>query len=156
MSKLNLKKRSGDPPVVGKEPPQFQYSDQSPKAIYDAFHAWLFDPKTFPNAEKKTTMISAPTSEALFLKPGITAAHDDSFMPPDGSREFAHLHKDGSCHIVVSTQVEDEVLANSWGVRHMYYERGVKEILVYAPRNEEEIEVLKMLLQESYKYANGA
>ena len=155
MSQLNLKKRPGDPPVIGQEPPQLQYSDQSPKAIYDAVHGWLFDPKTFPNAEKNPTKISVPTSEAIFLNPGITAAHDDAFMPPKGSREFAHLHKDGSCHIVVNNEVEDEVLAKSWGVRHMYYKRGVKEILVYAPRNEEEVEVLKMLLRESYKYANG-
>jgi phospholipase/carboxylesterase len=156
MSKLDLKKRFGDPPVVSQGPPQIQHSDQSPKAIYDAVHAWLFDPKTFPNAEKKPTMIAAPTSEALFLKPEVTAAHDDAFMPPEGSREFSHLHEDGSCHIIVSTEVEDEVLAKNWGLRHPYYERGVKEIFVYAPRNEEDIEVLKMLVQESYKYANGA
>jgi hypothetical protein len=155
MSKLNLPKRSGDPPEIGKEPPQIQYSDQSPKPVYDAVHAWLFDPQTFPNAEKQPTKISIPTSEAIFLKPGITPAHDDAFMPPEGSREFAHLHKDGSCHIVVSNEVEDEVLAKDWGVRHMYYARGVKEILVYAPRNEGEVEVLKSLLQESYNYANG-
>ena len=155
MSKLNLKKRPGHAPVIGQEPPQIQYSDQSPKAIYDAVHAWLFDPKKFPNAEKKPTNISVPTSEAIFLRPGITAAHGDAFMPPEGSREFAHLHEDGSCHIVVSSKVEDEVLAKNWGVRHMYYERGVKEILVYAPRNEEDVEVVKILLRESYKYANG-
>jgi hypothetical protein len=139
--------------VIGKEPPQIQYSDQSPKAIYDAVHAWLFDPKTFPNAEKKPTMISIPTTEALFLKPGITPAHDDAFMPPEGSREFGHLHKDGSCHVVVSDEVVDEVLAKNWGVRHMFYTRG--EILVYAPRNEEEVEVYKSVFRECYKYASG-
>ena len=53
MSEFNLKKRSGDPPVVGTEPPQFQYSEQSPKAIYDAFHSWLFDPKTFLPMQRK-------------------------------------------------------------------------------------------------------
>jgi hypothetical protein len=153
MSKFHLNKRSGDPPVIGKEPPQIQCSDQSPKAIYDAVHAWLFDPKTFPNAEKKPTMISIPTTEALFLKPGITPAHDDAFMPPEGSREFGHLHKDGSCHVVVSDEVVDEVLAKNWGVRHMFYTRG--EILVYAPRNEEEVEVYKSVFRECYKYASG-
>ena len=153
MSNFHLEKRTGDPPVVGKQPPQIQYSDQSPKAIYDAVHAWFFDPKTFSNAEKKPTLISIPTTEALFLKPGIPVAHDDSFMPPKGSREFAHLHKDGSCHIIASDEVVDEVLAKNWGVRHMFYTRG--EILVYAPRNEEEVEALKLLLREAYKYANG-
>lgn len=155
MEKLNLDRRSGDPPEVSQQIPQHQLSDRSPKLIYDAFHAWLFDPRTFPKAEKKPTMISVSTAEALFLKPEISAAHDDCFMPPEGSREFIHLHEDGSCHLVASTEVEDEVLAKNWGLRHPYYDRGVKEIFVYAPRNEEEIEVLKKLVEESYKYASG-
>ena len=155
MSSLNLTKRSGNPPIVRKEPPQIQKNEHSPKAIYNALHAWLFDPKTFPNALKGPTVLADPTTEALFLKLDVPAAQGAVFMPPEGSREFAHLHEEGSSHIVVNTSVEDEILASNWGIRHMFYDRGVKETLVYAPRNEEEMEVVKKLYQESYKFHNG-
>ena len=37
----------------------------------------------------------------------------------------------------------------------MYYDRGVKEMLVYAPRDENELIVAKQIITESYKYASG-
>lgn len=101
------------------------------------------------------TLISAPTSRALWLDEKILAAHDDAFMPPSNSREFFHLHEDGSFHTVVDVSVEDEILEKQWGVRHMYYVRGVKDVLVYAPRNEAELAVAKKFVTESYKYASG-
>ena len=70
-------------------------------------------------------------------------------------REFTHLHLDGSIHTVVGNEVENEILAKKWGVRHMYYNQGVKEVLVYAPRNEEELEMLKSVIIKSYEYATG-
>lgn len=76
-------------------------------------------------------------------------------MPPSGGREFTHLHLDGSIHTVVASEVEDVIIAKKWGVRHMYYDRGVKEVLVYAPRNEEELEILKSVVIKSYEYATG-
>ena len=76
-------------------------------------------------------------------------------MPPAGSREFCHLHEDGSFHAVVDVAIENEILEKHWGVRHMYYDQGVKEMLVYAPRNERELAVAKRVIAESYKYASG-
>ena len=37
----------------------------------------------------------------------------------------------------------------------MYYDRGVKEMLVYAPRDEDELTVMKRIIIESYRYASG-
>jgi hypothetical protein len=37
----------------------------------------------------------------------------------------------------------------------MYYDRGVKEMLVYAPRNDVELIVAKKIIAESYRYASG-
>ena len=76
-------------------------------------------------------------------------------MPPANSREFCHLHADGSFHTVVDVAVEDEILQKQWGVRHMYYDRGVKEMLVYAPRDSDELIIAKRIITESYKYASG-
>ncbi len=76
-------------------------------------------------------------------------------MPPPNSREFCHLHEDGSYHTVVDILIEDEILKKKWGVRHMYYDRGVKEVLVYAPRDESELIIAKKIIVESYRYASG-
>jgi len=37
----------------------------------------------------------------------------------------------------------------------MYFDRGVKEMLIYAPRNAAEASVVKRLIIESYRYASG-
>jgi len=145
--------RKGDPPKIGLEPPQLQYSDFGPEKINQELNKWAFS--IFPNVREHETMISVPTSRAMWLNEDVNSAHDDAFMPPAGSREFCHLHKDGSLHAVVETNIEDEILEKKWGVRHMYYDRGVKEVLVYAPRDNSELNIVKRIIIESYRYASG-
>ena len=150
---FNLPERIGEAPEIGQVPPQLQFSDKSPKDIYQKFHDWMFS--TFPKVRKETSQISVPTSIAMWLDENEDVGHIDAFMPPSGGREFTHLHLDGSIHTVVGTEVEDEIITKNWGVRHMYYDQGVKEILVYAPRNENEIEIAKTIVIKSYEYATG-
>jgi hypothetical protein len=145
--------REGAAPQIGQEPPQLQFSDLGPESVKLALKKWAFS--SFPNVREHDTMISVKESRALWLDENVQAAHADAFMPPAGSREFCHLHEDGSVHTVVNISVEDEIIEKNWGVRHMYYDRGVKEMLVYAPRNEEELITMKRVIVESYRYASG-
>lgn len=151
--KFTLPMRIGESPEIGKVPPQLQFTDKSPREIYHKLHDWMFS--TFPKVRKEPTRISVPSSIAMWLDENEKVGHIDAFMPPPGSREFTHLHVDGSIHTVLGTAVENEILAKQWGVRHMYYNQGVKEVLVYAPRNEEELEILKKVVTKSYEYASG-
>ena len=151
--KLNIPTREGEAPEVGQVPPQLQFSDKSPRDIYQEFHDWMFS--TFPKVRKEPTRISVPTSIAMWLDENEDVGHIDAFMPPSGGREFTHLHLDGSIHTVVDTETEEEIIRKNWGVRHMYYNQGVKEILVYAPRNQKELEILKLVVIKSYEYATG-
>jgi hypothetical protein len=150
---LELPRREGAAPEIGQQPPQLQFSDLGPDYIRQQLKQWALG--TFPNVEELDTLISVPTSRALWLLESVAAAHPDAFMPPAGSREFCHLHQDGSLHAVVDTTVEHQILESEWGVRHMYFDRGVKEMLIYAPRNEAEVAVVKRLVVESYRYASG-
>jgi len=145
--------REGTDPEIGQEPPQLQFSDLGPEEIRLKLREWAFS--TFPKVREHDTMISVPSSRAMWLDEAVPAAHSDSFMPPSGSREFCHLHQDGSLHAVVDLPIEDEILDKGWGVRHMYYDRGVKEVLVYAPRNDAELIVAKRIITESLRYASG-
>jgi len=99
-------------------------------------------------------MISVPTSEALWLDESVRAARS-AFMPPPGSREFAHLHADGSWHLVVSKELVEAILDAGWGERHPWYDRGVLEVLVYAPRDEAEMSVVQKLVLASIEYASN-
>jgi hypothetical protein len=150
---FELPVRKGPIPEIGQEPPQLQFSDLGPENIKIALKKWAFS--SFPHAKEHDTLISVPTSRALWLDESISPAHEDAFMPPSGSREFCHLHADGSLHAVVDSSVEKEILEKQWGVRHMYFDRGVKEMLIFAPRNEPELEIVKRLIVESYRYASG-
>ena len=150
---FNLPMRQGNAPEVGLTPPQLQYSDKSPREIYQTFHDWMFN--TFPKVRKEPTRISVKSSIAMWLDENENVGHIDAFMPPSGGREFTHLHLDGSIHTVLSSEIEDEIIAKHWGVRHMYYNQGVKEVLVYAPRNEDELKTLKSIVTKSYEYATG-
>lgn len=149
MSNFNLPHRAGDPPVTGKQPPQLQFSDQSPRDVYGKMANWFFS--TFPHTREEPTRISVPTSRALWLEEGIEASAN-AFMPPPGSREFAHLHEDGSLHLVMDEKDEQEVIAKGWGLYHPWRDRGVNEILIFAPRDETEVAILKPVIEASYRF----
>lgn len=146
---MKIKPRSGEKPVTNPKPPQLQVTEQSPRDIYDALNAWAFS--TFNYVREEPTRISVPTARALWLDETIDAT-PSVFMPPTGSREFAHTHEDGSMHLMLRAEDERRVMEAGWGELHPNHHRGVKEILVYAPRNLDELETIKIVIQASYDY----
>jgi len=75
-------------------------------------------------------------------------------------REFAHLHPpdDGSLHLVLSPTEVDQVIENGWAERHPLAGRfGLPEniVMVYGPRDEEELRVVEELVRASHAFAGG-
>jgi Family of unknown function (DUF5519) len=68
-------------------------------------------------------------------------------------REFAHLHpqQDGSLHMTLPAQIATEAYQNGWGEPHP--RSGTP--LIFAPRDQDELEVVWRLLRLSYEYAAG-
>ncbi len=153
---LELPMRVGERPKTGAQPPHLQFSDQSPRFIYQLMAQWaLVDlPEQTPFILHHPTLISVPTSEALWLDES-KPAKPDVFMPPSGSREFAHLHLDGSWHLVVSEELVQHIIDTNWGERHPWYDRGVLEVMVYAPRDEDETHIVKKLVLASIEHASN-
>ena len=153
---LSIPERLGDRPKTGAQPPHLQFSDQSPRDIYQLMYQWaLVDlPMQVPFIRHHPTLISVPTSEALWLDES-NPAKQEVFMPPPGSREFAHLHLDGSWHLVVGDVNVQHIIDAGWGERHPWYDRGVLEVLVYAPRNKIETKVVKHLVIASIEHASN-
>jgi hypothetical protein len=155
-TQFEIPKRIGDKPVTGSQPPHLQFSEQSPEDVFEKMQQWaLFDlPNSVPFIRKHPTLISVPSSQALWLDES-KQAEKDVFMPPSGSREFAHLHADGSWHLVVAENTVDEIINADWGERHPWYDRGVLEVLVFAPRNEDELSIVKQLVKTSIEHASN-
>lgn len=63
---------------------------------------------------------------------------------------------DGSWHLVVGEELVETILDADRGERHPWYERGVLEVLVYAPRDEVERRVVQQLVLASIEHASNA
>lgn len=150
---FTLPVRVGERPKTGDAIPHLQHSDKSPDAIREALKSWALE--TLPKVREEATRISVSTTRAFWLDEGVAAAHPDCFMPPPGGREFAHLHLDGSLHLCMSDAAVQELVDKAWGEPHPLKNQGVNEVLLYAPRNEEDLEVAKLVLAESHAYATG-
>jgi hypothetical protein len=150
---LSIEKRSGAKPTTNPHPPHLQITQQSPREVYNALNLWVFN--SFDLVREEPTRISVPTSRAMWLQENVPAS-SDVFMPPLGSREFAHTHKDGSMHLMLASRDEKIVLEAGWGELHPWHDKGVREILIYAPRDQAELETVKAIVQASYDHVVGS
>lgn len=69
-------------------------------------------------------------------------------------REFAHMHFEdgGGLHLTLPLQIKAEVLNKGWGE----HSPTSGSMLVWGPRDDEELEVLWKLARASYEYARGS
>lgn len=153
MDEFVMPVRSGPRPTTGDRVPHLQLSDKSPPEYVEELMRWAVS--TFPDVQEETTRISVASTRALWLDESVPVAHDDAFMPPMGSREFAHVHADGSMHLCMSDDAVHELVQKHWGEPHPMKDQGVNEVLCYAARTPKELEIAKTVLVESYRYATG-
>jgi hypothetical protein len=105
----------------------------------------------------RPSAISVPGARALWLREALSAGPREAFMI---GREFAHIHPmpDGSLHAALPPEIAQEAIGKGWAEQHPvarmgYIPRNV--VMIYAPRDEQEIEVVAGLVVESYRYASG-
>jgi len=153
LTKLHFSVRANEKPATNPNPPHLQFNQHSPRHIYKKMADWMFN--SFDKSREHETLISVPSSRAMWLDENIKNTPKDGFMPPPRSREFAHLHNDGSIHVCLPPAVIRQVLIAKWGELHPYKHLGVNEILVYAPQDENEMAVLKQVIIASYEYVTG-
>lgn len=150
-----LSRRAGPPPRTYGGPPHTQL-DQQPDARTRAQLGRRFG--GFPGAEEQRSEIRfVPGARALRLAADVDAGPAEAFI---SGREFAHLHAlpDSSLHMVLPEPLATEAIEAGWGERHPLAGSAVPAgtVLVFAPRDPDEIDVVLGLLQRSYEFANGA
>ena len=107
---------------------------------------------------------------ALFVHPGLLAKPanlPDTALVSNG--ELGHIHGDTSLHLYFSQADAKVIIEKGWAQRHRlartqpWYFGGGKHmwnigdtfLLVYAPRDETELDVLRTLIRASAKFMTG-
>ncbi|KAI1393150.1 uncharacterized protein F4822DRAFT_1682 [Hypoxylon trugodes] len=103
----------------------------------------------------KPSNLEGPLFKGLWLQDGLPVRRE--LRGTNG--EFAHVHGEGSTHLVFSLADSAAAIENGWAERHPM--SGVGRIMtwgyvmVYAPRDEEDFKVWRQFIITSAKYALG-
>ncbi len=153
MSSLALPRRAGPRPRTTSSNPHTQL-DQQPidVALVHELARRLF---ALPGVLEQPSGISVPGARAL------TLAGDEPTGPPEAfmvGREFAHLHPapDHSLHAMLPLELADEAIDLGWAEIHPVARRGLippNAVMLYAPRDEDELAVVQDLVRASHAFA---
>ncbi|HZC84436.1 MAG TPA: luciferase family protein [Rubrobacter sp.] len=111
----------------------------------------------FPGVEVRPSAISVPGARALWLREDLPTGPQEAFMI---GREFAHIHPvpDASLHAALPPEVAQEAISKGWAEQHPVARMGYipqNVVMIYAPSDWQEIEVVAELVVEAYPYASG-
>jgi hypothetical protein len=152
----SLPVRLGDRPRTTPTNPHTQL-DQQPTDL-----AWVEELArrvfALPGVTEQPSRISVPGARALVLAP------EEAIGPPEAfliDREFAHLHPapDYSLHAMLPTETVTEAVAAGWAEPHPVALRGLippTAVMLYAPRDEAELDVIEALVRASHAFARPA
>lgn len=151
-----LPPRKGSRPATTPTNPHTQL-DQQPTdaAIREQLAQRVF---ALPDVVERPTRISVPGARALWLRDDVAAGPREAFMI---EREFAHLHPGGdqSLHLTLPPDLAETAIDAGWAELHPVARLGLipaTTVMVYAPRDDGELEVVYGLVLASYRYAGGA
>ena len=149
-----LPRRAGQRPTVSWTIPQEQRSDNAPEDLQEKLFARI---SSLAGVSTSQSVISVPGARGLMIKPEPDAPKDAFLVPSAG--EFAHQHPshDGSLHLALPPQLAADAIAKGWAVAHplagIRLARGM--VMVYGPRDENELHVVAAMVETSHAYATG-
>ncbi len=148
---LRVPDRAGPRPTTSRGIPHRQLDQTPAPELYERLVATFV---TLPDTRSGPSLISVPGARALFLDDRFPC-NEHAFMT---DREFAHVHpsSDGSFHMVLSPDDCAHALEQGWGELHPLANSGripPTVAMVYAPRDETEIDVVLDIARASLEYA---
>jgi hypothetical protein len=152
---LSLPPRTGERPRTTPTNPHTQL-DQQPSDLrwVDELARRVF---SLPGVVEEPSGISVPGARALVLAPGEPTGPPEAFLI---SREFAHLHPapDHSLHAMLPTEAVAEAVDAGWAEPHPAALRGLiaaTAVMLYAPRDNAELDVIEGLVRASHAFARS-
>lgn len=149
----DLSPRLGAPPVVDVRYPCLQVDDHAPAAI----RARLLEiAGGLDGVQVEPTALSVP-GDALVLREELARGKPEAFIR---GREFAIVRADGSVHVSLDPVWGQRLLDTGWGTIHPVarYMAGVlppQSMVIYAPRDEDELDVMRGVLEAAHVFAIG-
>ncbi|MEO7146265.1 MAG: luciferase family protein [Terrimesophilobacter sp.] len=150
----DLPTRLGDRPRTSATGPHCQLNHQSPPSVWGKTVAAVF---ALPHVVEGHSAVSPASSRALFLDDVLAPRiPQTSLAPPSDRLEPVHLHgvSDTSLHLCLPRERALEVCSRGWGEPHHYADHET-EIMVYGPRDRDELSTVLELVRESIAYARG-
>ncbi|MBJ7593239.1 MAG: VOC family protein [Candidatus Dormibacteraeota bacterium] len=150
-----LPRRPGAKPATQPGLPH-QQLDQQPAddRLRDALAERVF---ALPGVAEQLSGVSVPGARALVLDPALAIGPPEAFMV---GREFAHLHpgKDHSLHMMLPEPVAEAACEAGWAELHPLSRTGEMPrtlVMVFAPRDTAELDVVWRLVEGSYRFARA-
>ncbi|SEH00010.1 phospholipase/carboxylesterase [Nonomuraea solani] len=150
-----LEERPGDRPATSPEIPHQQLDQIAPVELQEELWRRMAG---LDHVRTGASVVSLPETRALHLDPGHAFGPDSAFVRD--STEFAHLHgaRDGSLHALLPEGEAADIVAKGWGEFHPLVASGhcpPTLLLLYGPRDEEELAVVWRLVCRSHAFASG-
>jgi phospholipase/carboxylesterase len=147
-------RREGDRPETTDWEPHQQVTQHGAEEIWDELYRRCF---ALPNVRDIESLISVPGARALWLDEAVEMGPKEAFII---EREFAHIHPkpDSSTHLHLPLEVAVFAISGGWAELHNVSWLGLagaETVMLYAPRDEEELEIIWSLVEESYRFAIG-
>jgi hypothetical protein len=147
------RRRTGPRPETTPSNPHTQVTQNAPPELQERVFTFA---SALPGVVVGPSAVSVPGARAFHL-PDSAQHAPEAFMV---GREFAHLHppSDGSLHMAIPPDVVDRVIENGWAERHpLAGRRGLPGtiVMVYGPRDEDELAVVEDLVRASHALATG-
>jgi hypothetical protein len=152
---LDLPARSGTRPRATSSLPHTQL-DQQPADARE-LDVILAEASTWPHVRLESSRIAVEGSRALVLTTDVEAGPDEAFMV---GREFCHGHAGGdfSLHATLPVPLAAAAQRGGWAEPHYLVHSGqapATVVMLYAPRDEVDRDVILGLVRASYEFALG-
>ena len=146
-----LARRRGERPQTAGTGPHRQLTQQ---ATPERWGRLVFEALRIPHVVEGRSSVSPVSSRALLIDDVHDPLTPETSLAPVPPVEPAHLHgvTDTSVHLCLPVDRAAQVCDLGWGEPHGHADHAT-EIMVYGPRDDEELHIVLGLLRESVSFA---
>jgi hypothetical protein len=146
--------RPGPRPATTRVIPHRQLNQWPPTAIFERL---LQDCLGLDEIREWESRMASPDTHALCIRAELAEGPAEAFID---DHEFCHIHPlpDGSLHLTLPSGLREEAIELDWAEPHLLaHTRAVPRtlVMVYAPRDDQELAMVLFLIAASARYAKG-
>lgn len=151
---FDLPARRGPRPTTTPTNPHTQLDQNAPVELQNRLRDHAL---SLPGVRRGVSRVSVPGNVAFFLDEPAKAPSIPDIL--GGEWGHIHPHSDGSLHLNVPTALAERVIEAGWAEFHTLVAPGVLPplvIMLYGPRDDDELDVCEAVVEEAYRAAGGA